>query len=126
MIQIPTELIELEFMKIEFYEHFMIVTPADGVVINEENVKKIQELAANFYKNRPFGYISNRVNDYSRNIPPKFYTLQFQKLFAFAIIYKTEITLEVANFEKHFIKVPFKTFKRLSLAKKWMLEQQQL
>ena len=123
MFQLPCELIELDIVKIEFYINYMVSTPAEGIILNEEYVFKIQELASLFYGDKSFGYISNRENDYSRNIFPKSYTRQFPRLAAFAIVYKTKSTLEIANFEKFFIKVPFNTFKKLNSAKEWMLEQ---
>ncbi len=126
MINLPTELIELDFVKIEFYESYMITTPNEGITLTEENVAQIQNYASAFYKDECFGYISYRLNDYSRNISPKSYTRQFPKLLAFAIVYKTEISLDIANFEKFFIKVPFKTFKNLNSAKEWMLKETQL
>ncbi len=122
MIQLPLKLIELEFVKIEFYEHYMISTFIEGMVLNNEDVHKIQELTAQFYENQSFGYISNRVNDYSRNLSPNSYNIQLPSMFAFAIVYKTETSLKVANFEKFFIKAPFKTFQSLSKAKQWMCE----
>ncbi len=120
MIQLPLKLIELEFVKIEFYEHYMISTCIEGKVLNNEDVHKIQELTAQFYKNRAFGYISNRENDYSRNLSPNTYNIQLPNMIAFAIVCKTETSLKVANFEKYFIKAPFKTFQSLSEAKQWM------
>lgn len=123
MFQLPIELIELDLVKIEFYKNYMISTPAEGIILNEEYVFKIQDLASQFYGEKSFGYISNRVNDYSRNLSPKSYTRQFPRLVAFAIVYKTNTTLEIANFEKYFIKVPFNTFNKLNSAKEWMLEQ---
>ncbi len=122
MIQYPLKLIELEFVKIEFYEHYMISTFIEGMILNNEDVYEIQQLAAGFYQNKPFGYISNRVNDYSRNLSPNSYNIQLPTMFAFAIVYKTETSLSVANFEKFFIKAPFKTFQSLSKAKEWMRE----
>ncbi len=122
MIHLPLKLLELDFVKIEFYEHYMISTFVEGMVLNNEDVRKIQELIARFYKNKPFGYISNRVNDYSRNLSPSSYNIQASSMFAFAIVYKTETSLKVANFEKFFIKTPFKTFQSLSQAKQWMNE----
>ncbi|MCG2418665.1 hypothetical protein K8089_06490 [Aequorivita sp. F47161] len=122
MFELPVELIELKFVKIEFYKTYMIATPAEGITLDEEYVAKIQELASQFYGDQSFGYISNRVNDYSRNLSPKSYTRQIPHLVAFAIVYKSQRTLEIANFEKFFIHIPFQTFKKLSAAKDWMLE----
>ncbi|PHR12694.1 MAG: hypothetical protein COA40_07320 [Aequorivita sp.] len=122
MFKLPIKLIELEFVKIEFYEHYMISTFIEGMTLNNEDVGKIQELSAQFYQNKPFGYISNRINDYSRNLSPNSYNIQLPNLFAFAIVYKSETSRKVANFEKFFIKAPFKTFQSLSQAKQWMGE----
>lgn len=126
MFKLPTELIELDFVKIEFYEKYMICTPNAGIILNEKHVEEIQNYASEFYGERSFGYISNRMNDYSRNISPKSYTKQFPKLAAFAVVYKSESSLNIANFEKYFIKVPFTTFEKINPAKEWMLKQIEL
>lgn len=123
MDHFPTEHIGLDFAKVEFYETFMVVTSKEGVEMNEKKIHILRELAYNFYKEKSFGYISNRVHDYSRNILPKSYTKQFPKLLAFAIVYKTEDALRIANFEKYFINVPFKIFSHLDDAIDWMLKQ---
>lgn len=101
----------------------MVATPAEGIVLDEEYVSKIQALAKEFYKDNSFGYISNRIHDYSRNLSPKSYTRQFPILKAIAIVYKTENTLKVAEFESYFIQIPFSTFSDLEAAKQWMLSR---
>ncbi len=126
MFELPIELIELDFVKIEFYAHFMISTPIEGITLNEAHVRTIQDLATKFYGGKSFGYISNRENDYSRNISPEAYTRQFPTLTAIAIVYKTETSLKIANFEKFFIRIPFQTFEKMNDAKEWMMEQTSL
>src|SRR5690606_12391627 len=101
---LPTEIIELDFRIIEFYENYMSTTHSEVVTSTEKNVSQIQSYASAFYKDKSFGYMSYRVNDYSRNISPKSYTRKFPKLLAFAIVCKTEFSLDIANFEKFFIK----------------------
>ncbi len=123
MMQLPIKIIELDFVIVEFYESYMISTFIEGIVLPDAGVYKIQELAAQFYGENSFGYISNRINDYARNLSPDSYNRQAPNLFAIAVVYKTETTLQIANFEKFFIKVPFKTFKSLNEAKAWMDEQ---
>lgn len=119
------KIIELDFVTIELYEGFIVTTFKEGIILNDQNVKEIHTLTSEFYSSRMFGYISNRIFDYSRNLSAEAYNLNYPNLTAIAIVYKSNVSLQIAHFEKFFIKSPFKTFTSLDDAKMWMTQQLQ-
>ena len=64
----PTKLhIDIGFARFELYEHYLVATIQEGAIFDTPQLHKFHEIFDHHYKNRPFGYISNRLNDYTIN-----------------------------------------------------------
>ncbi len=120
----PLKIIEFPFATVEFYSCYMVSTYKEGIVLTDDDVLQLQAFASQFYGEKRFAYISNRVHDYSRNLVAESYNRQLENLSAFAVVCHSETAFRVANFEKFFIRAPFKSFTSLNSAKSWVLMDQ--
>lgn len=106
-----------------FLKNIVISEINDGVHINYSTSLKVFEAIKSFYIDcESFGYISNRINDYS--ITPldfgKFHD-HFPNLKVFATVTYSELNKMNTDLEKRFCKVPYKNFTDLISAKQWVI-----
>lgn len=114
--------IELEYTILDFYENYVVSRVREGVVFSKKQVQDLVEVCADFYKKKKFVYISKRVNNY--NVDPTIYlNLQGVKnLAGIAIVSTKPSSINMANFEQSFSKVPFSVFLEMEEAEEWVLE----
>lgn len=113
--------IELDFTKLEFYDGFVISTINAETIFDNFHVSRLVEVCTNFYGEKDFVYVANRINDY--NVNPVIYLElgNIKKLKGVAIVIKKESGLRTANFEKHFSPFPVELFNNLQEAQVWAL-----
>ncbi len=118
----PLKLIELEFTILEFYEGYVISVMREGVVFSKEKVHDLIQVCSNYYQSSKFVYISNRIHNY--NVDPTIYlNLQnVRNLAGIAIVSQKASSINMANFEKSFSKLPFSIFLEMDEAKEWVGE----
>ncbi|OIQ23749.1 hypothetical protein [Lacinutrix sp. MedPE-SW] len=116
---LPNHTITLAFVDISFFENYFIGSFKEGELVTKEKTETITKLALDFYKSKPFVYISNRVNSYAVDPSIYRYILSVKNLAGFAVVSKNTIALNNAKFEKLFFKKPFETFKTIDEAIQW-------
>jgi len=109
-----------DFGVAELYRDYILMVMNEGITVDFEINKQLCEYAANYYKNRQFGYITHRRNSYS--VDPYVYreTSKLKGLVAFAIVSDKHIRRETAILEQIFLNKPLKTFKDLKPAISWV------
>jgi hypothetical protein len=114
--------IELEFTILEFYEGYVISVMREGVVFGKDRIHDLVQICSNYYQTSKFVYISNRLHNY--NVDPTIY-LNLENvgnLAGIAIVSQKASSINMANFEKNFSKVPFSVFLEMEEARKWVGE----
>lgn len=110
--------IELDFTTLNFYPNYVISRVREDVLVGANEVRELITACADFYKKSKFVYISLRENDY--NVDPTIYvTINKLNLAGIAIVSKKAPSLNMAEFEKKFLKIPFEIFNELEEAKSW-------
>ncbi|MAO48609.1 MAG: hypothetical protein CL527_07880 [Aequorivita sp.] len=104
----------------ELTEHCVTATVKEGVLIELEHIAALHEVFAEYYSERSFGYIDNRINQYAINLNPELYNTRYAKMVGIAIVCYTYNCIKNANFEKTFYNWPFGVFKDLDEAKSWI------
>ncbi|QED36815.1 hypothetical protein FK178_03410 [Antarcticibacterium arcticum] len=112
--------IELEFTTLEFHENFVISRVREGVIISKKQVHDLVEVCSDIYKGKKFVYISKRVNNY--NVDPTIYLniKHVKNLAGIAIVSTKASSINMANFEQVFSKVPFSVFMEMEDALEWV------
>ena len=116
---LPLSILELEFTVLEFHTSYVLSKPREGQILQGKQVADLVEVCSDFYKGRPFVYLSCRVNDY--NVNPTIYLDldQVKNLAGIGVVSKKVSSLNMANFEKKFCKLPYEIFTELEPAIKW-------
>jgi len=104
------------------YDNYVITVINEGVVITLEHNETLLKVAESYFSDKPFVYISNRINSYS--VDPKVYfkTEQIQTIKGLAVVtnnYQVKIN---AKIEKMFFKKPFEIFTEIEDAIAWANE----
>lgn len=110
------------FGELSIFDNFIIAVIKEGVILTMEDNVVLIDIAEKYFKNQPFAYITNRINSYSVN--PKIYleTSKIENLVAFAVVSQNDLSISNAQFEKQFLKKPYKSFSKLIDAIDWCEE----
>jgi len=119
-LSFTSKTIDLGFIVMELTEHCVTATVKEGVLIELEHIAVLHEVFAEYYSERSFGYIDNRINQYAINLNPELYNTRYAKMVGIAIVCYTDNCIKNANFEKTFYNWPFGVFKDLDEAKLWI------
>ncbi|TYP69953.1 hypothetical protein [Aquimarina intermedia] len=106
----------LDFCSLELHENYMKAEINEGVCITSERNATLTEIALQFFKNRPFVYITHRVNSYAVDPTVYFETSQIDNLVAFIIVSDLVIHRKQYEIEKNFFKKEFKYFESMEKA----------
>lgn len=111
--------LDLGFCTISFYEYYMVAVMNEGVNVGKDENEVLIQYAKDYYKNKQFVYITNRINSYSVN--PNIYprTAQVKSLVGFAVVSKDYKTKANTKIEKMFFNKPYEVFMNLDDAIKW-------
>ena len=121
MAKKPKYFIDLEFAHIELFENFLIVTVNEGIVFDTPEVEKIVEISKAHFYERPFGYISNRKNDYTVN--PTCYKgaeESMPHMVGIATLCYSEGSYKTAIFSEQFFSWPHKAFYTIEECVAWI------
>lgn len=91
--------VKYDFCEFSIFDNFIIAVMNDGVTVLPEHNLILVELSEKHFKNRPFAYITNRINSYS--VDPKVFneTSKIENLIAFAVVSQTDVRIAIASFE---------------------------
>lgn len=111
--------VKYDFCDFSIFENFMIAVMHEGVTVQPKHNLVLIELAEKYFKDKPFAYITNRINSYS--VDPKVYeeTSKIKNLIAFAVVSQHEVRTANAAFELKFLSKPNKSFSKLVDAIEW-------
>ena len=108
------------FGNLEIHNNFVIAVMKEGITVKPEYNKYLEDISIKYFKNRPFGYITNRKNSYSVDPSIYFETSKIKNLVSFSVVSVKKINLTNVELEKIFLKKPFKHFTNMTNAIKWV------
>jgi len=120
MVTPQPEILELDFIHFEIYTSYIIGTVKEGCVISTEERNSINAVFHKYFENKPFGYISNRVNDYTVDPISYLKPVVYPLFLGIAVVCYSEESKEIALFEKKFHAGSFETFETLAAAERHM------
>jgi len=123
-----SKIIKFDFCKIEFVGQIAIATIEEGVHIDYDKSKIISQTCIDYFKNKPFVYLTHRKNSYSVDVTKYTYINDMQNLKGFGVI-STSLSARNAEIESLFISLPFEIFDTLKEGIKWansILENDQI
>lgn len=113
------ETLKLNFCEITMYENYAIVVVNEGVIVTAKLNAELVKIAEVYYSNRPFVYITHRINSYSVDPQVYFKTAQIKTLVGLVVVsrnYQAKINAEI---EKMFFTKPFEIFTEMEDALTW-------
>ncbi|HET8838889.1 MAG TPA: hypothetical protein VFM82_07865 [Flavobacteriaceae bacterium] len=111
---------ELDFTTLHFYEKCVVSVIKEDVNVDQDALEKLWAAMEDFYKDKLYGYISDRKNHYSVNPLIHINSSKTPTLVGMAIVCNSHLKEMTAAFEKRFFAKPFQIFNDLNLAKIWM------
>lgn len=108
-----------------FFENLLIAEVNEGIHLDINNTKTLLKITNSFFKNRPFGHIANRINQYSVSpLDLVCYSDKLLNVVSFsAIVYNNRFDEMNVKIEQHFIKKPFYVANTLEDAVRWSKEK---
>jgi len=121
MVPQTTQHLKLDFASIEVLDYYFIVTINEGLLFDRSHLAQLYKVFNTYFPNKSFGYISNRVNDYTVDPTSYFKTQEDPWLAAVAIMCYSENGYNNAVFEGNFYKKrPHKPFYNMEDCKNWL------
>ncbi len=116
---IMKETLSFDFCDMSIYSNYLVVVMKEGVNITPDHNIVLLEVTKNHFSDRPFVYITHRINSYS--VDPKIYfeTSKIENLKGFAVVssnYKAKVNAQI---EQMFFNKPFEIFTKLEDAFTW-------
>lgn len=119
---LPIKILELEFTVLEFHNNYVLAKTREGQVLQGKQVADLVEVFSDFYQGKNFVYLSYRIHDYNVN-PTVYLNLdKVKNLAGIGIVSQKLSSLNMANFERRFCKVPYEIFIKLDEALLWVQE----
>ena len=107
----PKIQIDVGFAHFDLFDTYLITTVGEGVVLGKEEMQTFREVFEKYYGNKPFCYVSNRINDYTIN--PLYYK-EVEKhplnIVAVSTLCFSEESYKNAVFAEQFFSWPHKAF----------------
>jgi len=115
-----TDKITLNFGTVTVHDQLLIAEMNEGIVFDIPDNEQLLSLGSNIFGDKPYGYISNRVNSYSINPTVYLQTAQRSNIKAIAVVGSSESKIASTAVEKQFFKLPFEVFTTLEEARAWL------
>ena len=111
--------IELSFCKMTFSKNYVICNINEGETVTVEKSDLQTKVILDHYQERPFVYITHRINDYK--VDPSIYsnTSKIDSLAGFVVVSESRSSVKDALYEKMFLDKPFEIFQDLDDAILW-------
>lgn len=116
------ESLTFDFCNMTIYDNYIITVINEGITLLEKHNSILIKVAESYFVDKPFIYITNRINSYS--VDPKIYfnTAQIPNLKGFAVVTNNYQAKVNAKIEKMFFNKPFEIFTELEDAITWANE----
>ncbi len=107
----------LDMGEVFFFENYLIIEVAEGICFNHEKATELSLLTNLHFGNRPFGYISHRINSYSLK-PTDYMKIRevFPNLAVFVVVAYTTAQEISVKIERIFYHDKIKIFETLEMA----------
>jgi hypothetical protein len=116
-----SKIVKCSFGNVTVLGNIISVVINEGTVFQAKDLNELYNIYDTYFPNTNFGYISNRINDYSIALNSELYRSIYHQLTATAIVCYSESSFKNANFEKNFYKSkPCEVFKDYDSAVKWL------
>lgn len=109
-----------DFGKVKIQDDIVVAEMKEGVTIDINYTIELLQFCKNQFKEKTYGYISNRVNSYSVNPTVYLYTAKNSNVRAIAIVSADPIHRKNAAIERQFFQYPFEVFATLEEATAWI------
>ncbi|MBC2845289.1 hypothetical protein [Winogradskyella flava] len=108
-----------DFCDMTIYDNYLVVVIKEGVNITPDHNSVLLEVTEMYFSDKPFVYITHRLNSYS--VDPKIYfeTVKIENLKGFAVVSKNYQAKINAQIEQMFFTKPFEIFTKLDEAIEW-------
>ncbi len=111
--------VDLEYTTLDFHENIVESKMKENTVFGLEQIENLIEICNENFKGQPYVYISHRIHNYNVNPTIYLHLLKAVNLKGIAIVSDIPSSLNMAQFEKQFSKVPFEIFLDLKDAIEW-------
>lgn len=112
---------EASFGKVSVIDNIVIINIQEGYIFRAQDLKELFDTFNTFFPNQKFGYLTDRVNDYTLDLSPDLYKAIHPNLKAIAAVCYTEASFKNAKFEKEFYKKgSFEAFTDFQEALSWL------
>ena len=108
------------FCTIDIYSNYVISRINEGFHLTPDKNRILEDIANDYFKDKPFVYITHRINSYS--VDPSIYlqTSKVKNLAGMAVVAEAPLSKGNAEVEKLFLKQPFEIFTDLNDAIEWV------
>ena len=108
------------FCTIDIYSNYVISRINEGFHLTPDKNRVLEDIANDYFKDKPFVYITHRINSYS--VDPSIYlqTSKVKNLAGMAVVAEAPLSKGNAEVEKLFLKKPFEIFTDLNDAIEWV------
>lgn len=113
------ETLNFDFCTMSIYDNYLVVVMKEGVNITPNHNNVLVEVTKAHFLDKPFVYITHRINSYS--VDPKIYfeTSKIENLKGFAVVSNNYKAKKNAQIEQMFFNKPFEIFTALEDAFDW-------
>ena len=111
---------DFDFGKVKIQNDIVIAEMKEGITFDINYNAEFLKFCKDHFKEKTYGYISNRVHSYSVNPTVYIDTAKNSNIRAIAIVTSDPINKGNAEIERQFFEYPFEVFTTLEQAVKWM------
>lgn len=113
------KILNFAFGQMTVYNNFVVTVMKEGITVEPKYNETLVEVTNTYFSNKPFVYITHRINSYA--VDPKIYfeTSKIENLKGFAVVAKDYKKKVNAQIEKLFFNKPYETFTTLEEAFAW-------
>ncbi len=113
------KILKYPFGEIFIYANYMIAYMKEGITVTVNLNDILKDIVNTYFPNKPFVYITFRVNSYA--VDPDIYieTSKIKNLAGFAVVFGSEFAINNVDIEKMFLNKPFEFFYNLDEAIAW-------
>jgi len=113
----------LPFGNLQYFEDYVISTIDGGIDLDRSCVDTLIDHLNQFYGNRPFAYITHRVNDYSLNPAEAKRLITETQIRMAAFVLLRKFSYDSYQTERAFYKIPTAAFGTMEEAINWVKKQ---
>ncbi|WP_271768158.1 hypothetical protein [Aquimarina algiphila] len=111
-----------DFCHIEIYNDYIKAVMKAGITVSPEHNTILLQVVERHFKNKPFVYLTHRINSYAVNPTIYLETAKIKNLVGFAVVSNDPKQIMQTKVEKIFFGKEFKQFDTIEAALNWKNE----